>query len=166
VTSAKNATSGSLSSSSQQLARQMANRRLRHLLEERLVASLDARRVKFSGLPSPSQLARVRLAARHALARQDLGAIRHHMASLTGARKDWTQARLDKDELFGWIETKSQPNLAAFQEEFDLMDQLPSIAGVSAELTPELEVEFRARLIDGVMKLATEKKKAQQGGAS
>lgn len=47
-----------------------------------------------------------------------------------------------------------------FAERFGIAGRLPQMASVTAELTDALRTEYGARLIDGVMKLAVEKKKA------
>ncbi len=145
------------------LVRQMANRHLRQQLETKL-AALIKEHASFRGLPSATQLSRVRLAARHALAQNDLQVIAHHLDSLKGSRSQWQRARVNNEDLFAWMRANSKQDLekpegqAAFQKLFGIQN-LPSIAGVSAELTVEIMVEFTARLIDGVMKLAVEKAK-------
>ena len=158
-----------LSTQSKAIAQQMANRRLRTKLEENLIAALNVKKIEIKGLPSPTQLSRVRLAARRALAEQKLSPIQEHMDGLTGAKKDWDKAKFTGESfkgmrLWDWILEQSKQDTAAFKKLFGLPDA--TIAGVSAILTTETEVEFRARLIDGVMKLAVKKSQKQGGGRS
>lgn len=149
-----------------ELAQQMANRRLRQLLETKLAKFVSQKGHKFKGLPSATQLSRVRLAARHALAQQNLEIIKAHMDSLKGSRSQWQGAKVDDSDLFEWIKTQSNFNEEQFQTLFEIKGSLPEVARIEATLPKKLVVEFRARLIDGVMKLAVEQKKAENGNGS
>lgn len=157
-----------LTAKSKALAKQMANRRLRSDLERKLAKVLEEHRIRLSGLKtvSPSQLSRVRLAARHALAQQDLSLIQNHVKNLTGAKKDWEKVKFSGKPLLDWIVQRSQMDETEFKKLFGLQAGLPKMAGVASELQDEtsLEVEFRARLIDGVMKLAVKESQKQEGG--
>jgi len=140
----------------------MANRHLRTKLENELERVLHSKKDKLKGLPSSTQLSRVRLAARRALAKQRLSPIQDHMNGLKGAKTDWDKAKIDKKPLWDWILEQSKEDAAVFKKQFNLPNV--TIAGVSAALTTETEIEFRARLIDGVMKLAVKKRCGEKAG--
>lgn len=148
------------------LAQQMANRRLRQQLETKLADLVSQKGHKFKGLPSATQLSRVRLAARHALAQQNLEVIKVHMDSLKGSRTQWQGAKVDDEDLFEWIKLQSMVDEDRFQTQFGIKGSLPKVARVEATLPKGLVVEYRARLIDGIMKLAVEdaKRNKEQTG--
>jgi CRISPR-associated protein Csx10 len=148
------------------LATQMANRRLRLILERKLQEKINQHKGAFKSLPSATQLSRVRLAARHALARQNITGIANHMNGLKGARSQWQGAKIGKDDLSEWIKRHSKLDATAFQTLFDIQGKLPKVANVTAILTTEMITEYSARLIDGVMKLAIEKAKADKEKSS
>ncbi|MCA9941865.1 MAG: hypothetical protein H6656_00755 [Ardenticatenaceae bacterium] len=151
-----------------ELAQQMAKRRLRQQLETKLAELVHQKGQKLTKtrLPSATQLSRVRLAARHALAQQNLEVIKAHLDSLKGSRSQWQGAKVDGDDLFEWIRTQSNFNEEQFQTLFKIKDRLPQVARIEATVPKELVIEFRARLIDGVMKLAVEQKKAENGNGN
>lgn len=154
-----------LSNDSQELAQRMANRLLHNQLERQLAkAILDSQNAGFRNLPSPAQLSRVRLAARHALYSHQAAAIANHVDSLTGAKANWRETRLGREPLLDWIRQTSQLEEADFKIRFGLTSDLPSIAGVTAELMDDMRHEYCARLVDGVMKLAIEEVKRQREG--
>ena len=142
-----------LSVQSAVLAQTMADRYLRTLLEGKLQEAVRDH-ASFKSLPSSTQLSRVRVAARHALAQQDLNLIISHMNSLKGAKADWEKAKLGGERMFEWIKEQAQLNGADFLQLFKIGAQLPQIAGQTSKIEPIMEIEFRARFIDGVLKQA------------
>jgi CRISPR-associated protein Csx10 len=153
-----------LSDGSQELAQRMANRLLRDQLEQGLAAAVIRTQGQFRALPSPSQLSRVRLAARHALFGGAATAIADHVENLRGAKANWRDARLGRQLLLEWIEKNSQLEETDFKEQFGITASLPSIGSLTAELTDEIRREYCTRLVDGVMKLAVEEVKRRRGG--
>ena len=154
-----------LSDSSRELAKTMANRKLRQQLESYLIEVVQDHK-KFANLPSTSQLSRVRLAARHALAIKDLTVVANHMDNIKGARSSWEKARLDRQSLADWIKQHSQLDKAKFSNLFNLTGKLPAIAGEESEIDNRLEIEFRTRLIDGVMQQAVLQKQEEDAKQS
>ncbi|MCB0197948.1 MAG: hypothetical protein KDJ65_38740, partial [Anaerolineae bacterium] len=150
-----------LRSGSKALATRMANQLLRRQLEQILGELIIGYRKEFEGLPSLTQLSRVRVAARHAILSGNLKPIETHLASLKLARQQWDNARLDQLPLSDWIIKQCQLSPAEFEKTFGLANQLPQVAGQRSDLPAEIRVEYQARLIDGVMKLAIEKLKAE-----
>jgi CRISPR-associated protein Csx10 len=142
-----------LSAKSSDLAQKMADRYLRTLLEGKL-QEVVRDYASFRSLPSSTQLSRVRVTARHALAQQDLGLIVSHLNSLKGAKADWEKAKIGDDRMFEWIKEQAQLNRANFLQLFKIGTELPQIAGQTSKIESNMEVEFRARFIDGVLKQA------------
>lgn len=156
-----------LSAESTALAERMANRLLRRKLETALAEALSKVRDRdFRNLPAPSQLSRVRLAARQTLLTDEGTPIAEHMDGLTGARADRRTASIGDQPLFEWIRQTSHLPEGKFKEQFSLTRGFPKVAGVEATVTDKIRREYCARLVDGVMKLAieTEKRRREAGG--
>jgi CRISPR-associated protein Csx10 len=142
-----------LSQDSKEIARQMAERRLRILLDRKLVTAVNDVNLKMDTLPKNAQLSRVRTAAQQALLKGDIDSIFKHMANLNkGAKRQFEVARADNISLLQWINDRIE-NLD-IKEWVWQSDIMPSVAGETTEITKELKVEYTARLIDGVMKKA------------
>jgi CRISPR-associated protein Csx10 len=142
-----------LSGGSKALAKQMAQRRLRLLLEQYLAGAVS--RLEPAPRPPNAQLSRVRNAVQEGLARGDLGPVLAHLRDLKGAREQFERARVASVPLLTWIKGRA--------EGLDVDTQLlrgaplPKVAGEEAGLTRELRVEYTGRLIDGLMKKAIKK---------
>lgn len=150
-----------LSADSRRLAQDMARRQLRAFLDRELVALVN-RALLSKNLPNNAQLSRVRTAARQALATHSLGSVTDLMKNLKGARQQFEDARVSNEVMFDWINKHADLSDKVFRQEFRVTsDSLPSIAGETAGVTPELRVEYCARLIDGVMRKAIEQRKKE-----
>ncbi|MEW6403479.1 MAG: hypothetical protein AB1649_16910, partial [Chloroflexota bacterium] len=148
----------SLRPASRKLAEDMAQRLLRAHLDRRLVALVTEKQfTKDDFLPSPSQLNRVRVAARQVIFAKDAGPIANHVNGLKTARKDW-----EKSGLKEWVVNHSPMPEPDFRKAFQLQNEPPPIAGVTGELDSDLINEYSARLVDGVMKLAAEHARARR----
>ncbi len=141
----------------------MADRLLRRQLEVGLVTALDANKGDFRALPSVAQLSQVRLAAQRILLTGQTGGITQHLEGLKKAKEQWREARLGREKLWHWLQTRETLDETDFKAQFGLTGELPRLGMVKSSLTPELRAEFTARLVDGVMKQAIEKKKAEVG---
>lgn len=146
-------TSAELSEASRALAQQMAQRHLTSQLESGLVAFVS--RASVVRAPQNTQLSRVRNAVRQALLESDLELVDKHLKGLKDAKKQFETARIDGVPLLSWLEARITRR--DVQKQLLGGRPLPHMAGVEAQLTPELEVEYTARLIDGVMKKAIRK---------
>ena len=154
-----------LSKESESLALQMAQRRLRHLLDRGLAGMINGIPLRDKGLPQNAQLSRVRNAAQAALIQTDLAPIKTHLDSLKAAKEQFEKARVDNMSLLRWIHNQVEdPDIQSLL----LSDQaLPKVAGQEAVLDQALQVRYTARLIDGVMKKAIKLNKKEvtvQGG--
>jgi CRISPR-associated protein Csx10 len=152
-----------LSSAHEEQLKTMADRLLRRQLEAGLVSALDANKGNFRALPSVAQLSQVRLAAQRVLLTGQKGGISQHLEGLKKAKEQWREARLGQKKLWEWLQTRETLDETDFKAQFGLTGELPRLGEVKSSLTPELRAEFTARLVDGVMKQAIEKKKAEVG---
>jgi len=149
------------------IAQRMVNQRLRTELEKYLRFVLKPAKISFRNLPSTTQLAQVRVAARRAKAENDLQVIANHLKKLKGAKAAWQQARFGNNPLYKWIIQQVEKTKKQFTEDFlSFSDHLPIFVDIQAEITPELQTEFTARLIDGLMKVAIEEVRANKEGRS
>lgn len=146
------------------LARQMANRRLRLLLDRQLAAAVNGVRLG-AHQPQNSQLSGVRTAAQQALVVSNFDAISKHLDNLKGAREQFEKARVGITPLNRWIEERVSKLDVEIQLKLGQPPALPEVAGQTAQLTRELRVEYIARLIDGVMKKATKLNQTKEEGS-
>lgn len=145
-----------LSDDSKKLAREMANRRLRDLLERKLVEQVNASNL--ANLPKNAQLSRVRTATQQALlashmsSEEQLRQIENHLNGLKGAKQQFENARVNNTSMLKWL----QDRLAKKDVKAQLLSgmELPKVAGQTAVLSEALQAEYTARFIDGVMKKA------------
>ena len=146
-----------LTSEARILAKRMAERQLRAVLDAKLielVANVDIRRAKAA---RPSQMARVRVAARQALFEKSLGPVTKHLESLydekgkekVGARQ-LSDVRVNGLPLINWLEDTAKAT--DLSKEFGLV-ALPEVAGQTPAID-KLQAEYLSRLIDGVLKRA------------
>lgn len=152
-----------LSEESKALARQMANRRLRLWLDQRLVAAVN--RVQIGAQrPQNSQLSRIRSAAQQAIVEVNFDSLLRHLANLKGAREQFEKARLGNTPMDRWIEERAKNLDIEVQLQLGQPPILPEVAGQKAQLTPKLKVEYTARLIDGVIKKAAKLNQKEEEG--
>jgi len=153
-----------LSSESEKLAKQMAQRQLRTLLENQLVWAVN--RAEVNRPPQNAQLSRVRSAVQQVLLSTDSGQpknldqLTQLLGSLKGAREQFERARVNQEPMLDWL--KKRVVDLDVQAQFSIGENLPTVAGKTAEITPDLAVEYTARLIDGVMKKATKQSQPKE----
>lgn len=147
-----------LSEASRQIAARMARRRLELALERGLVAAVADARIRPT--QSNAQLSRIRQAAQRALHDKELSALARHLGALKrDAIDQLDRARVNGVHMLDWIrERVDQQDAGALL----LQRGGPAlrVAGVEAELGPELRAVFTARLIDGVMNKAVRQNQA------
>lgn len=150
----------------QPLARRMATRRRRLELDRDLVAAINRLRGLTRRLPPNSQLSRVRVIARSALAERDLMRIsdlfkpgeKNPRAMKGGALKKFEAARVGGQRLSDWIiELADHPE--TIWEQFRGGRQAQPLGDVEPE--GWLAEEYAVRLIDGVLGAAMA---ARRGG--
>lgn len=147
-----------------ELAKRMVERMARAELDKRLTASVVGLRVELHGLHS-SQISRIRLAAREMI-RQNKGKplsdqFDEKRGMKKNARDQFAKARVQGKTLEVWLkELANNPALVWGLMNGVQPNDLPQIgANVRAELTPQLAIEYAARLIDGTLRQAQRKEK-------
>jgi CRISPR-associated protein Csx10 len=150
-----------LSEDSRALAQWMAQRHLENLLERGLIATIGG--ISISHPPENAQLSRVRNAARQALLDKGLKPIEDHLKALKGAREQFDKARVAGISMLDWLNARLKER--DIQQQLLPQTVLSPVAGVRAEFTPELCIQYTTRLIDGVMKKAIRQNQDQEGGA-
>jgi CRISPR-associated protein Csx10 len=155
------ATKVDLSKSSQALAQRMAQRHLGNLLEQGLMTTIS--KTVISRPPQNAQLSRVRNVARQALLEGNLRPINEHLTALKGAKEQFEKARVAGVPMLAWIEARLKEQ--DVEQQLLKGQTLSPIAGQRAAFTPQLRVEYTARLVDGVMKKAIRQNQDQEVGA-
>lgn len=146
-----------LSEESKSLAQSMVQRRLRLILDARLVEQVNRNAGNLRRLPQNSQLAAIRQATLPALAggapQDGLQALADHLNNLkkTG-RSQLERARLGNQSLFQWLNERVAG--LDVQEQLLQSQAPPVVAGQKAAIDQALRQEYTARLIDGMMQLA------------
>jgi CRISPR-associated protein Csx10 len=150
-----------LSPASKRAARAMVQRRLRLILDRQLAMQVNARFESLRPpLPENVQLSAIRQAVSSGLAgAQDLGRLKQHLLEVKKTGSDQLErCRVGDETLYRWLSDRA--------EKLDVAEQvlggaaLPALAGETAALDLALRVEYTARLIDGLMKLAARSKEA------
>lgn len=151
-----------LAGDSRKLAERMVNRRLQTKWDRALVREINTvtnNGKAFKGLPSPAQLARVRLAARQAWHSNDLTVIEKHFAGLSKlTQREWVGACIGDDSLDKWILQQIRD-----KKSFDLIAEKPTLGQVPADAVG-LRDKMLARFIEGVLKQALQAAKKQHEG--
>ena len=151
-----------LSTVSAKIADGMADRLLKAELERKLIVLLSSD-LKFTELPSASQLNRVRVLAQQSLLTGETDAIQNHFETMKSAKKTWERAKVQGKPLVEWLITHSAMQETTLREDFRLGEAMPHIAGRKAKLSTELLNEFSVRLVDGLLKRAVEEKRILEG---
>ncbi len=141
----------SLSEESQRLARAMAQRRLRAVLDQELTRQVAAEAGRLRYPPSNAQLSAIRQAALAGWTQQRMEPLLGYLDNLKGAgQSQLEQCRIGDQTLSQWLRERAQK----LDVEQQLLGSrpLPTLASQTATLDQALRIEYTARLIDGVMK--------------
>lgn len=144
----------SLSQTSQRLARQMAQRRLRVVLDQRLIERVVGEVDGVQNLPSNAQLSAIRQATLAGWTQNPptMKPLLDYLDELKEAgRSQLDRCRMGASgsRLRDWLEERARK--LDIEKQLLQGGSLPQVAGEAAELTEDLRVEYTARLIDGVM---------------
>lgn len=152
-----------LSETNQQLARQMAERRLRILLDQKLLDALS--RLTIFNPPTNSQLSRLRLVVLRAWRENNPRLLTEHLGKLKGARAQFERAKVGDQRLMTWL--KDGVNNDTLWQDYlqPQYREIPSMAGVEAEITSAIKVEYTMRLLDALLQ-RTIREKQSGGGAA
>lgn len=145
-----------MSTDSQQIAQDMANRQLQALVDQQLVVRIQELS-QFRALPKPVHLSRARLAARRAWQMGNLQEIGDYFAGLSPtAVKQWERAKVSNQSLRQWILNEMKR-----AHQFNLGIELPKVAGIEAQFAPIRQITL-ARLIEGILRQAVKQAKRRE----
>jgi CRISPR-associated protein Csx10 len=154
-----------LSDTSKQLAREMAQRRLRAELDRALVQRVGLEAANVQDSPTNAQLSAIRQATLSGLTRQPrtMQPLLDYLSNLKeAARSQLERCRIGarRTRLLDWLKERAR-NLDV---ETQLLQgqSLPRVAGETATLTDDLRVEYTARLIDGLMQTLARQNKERK----
>lgn len=141
----------SLSEESQRLARAMAQRRLRAVLDQELTRQVAAEAGRLRHPPSNAQLSAIRQAALAGWTQQNMDPLLGYLNNLKGAgRSQLEKCRMGNQTLSQWLRERAQK--LDVQQQLLGSRPLPALAGQTATLDQALPIEYTARLIDGVVR--------------
>ena len=153
-----------LSPTSEQLLKRMSERNLRLFLDDRLLEVLSSLRIVNLPAISNAQLSRLRLVVLRALRENNPALIVDHLAGLKRARVQFERAIVDNQRLMTWLEKAADAN-SLWQNYLEPHErEIPAIAGLRAQITDSIKIEYIMRLLDALLKRAIKEK--QSGGAA
>lgn len=152
---------GPLSGDSRELAQRMAERHLRSRLDQKLLEALDG--LKITSPPSNAQLSRLRLAVHRAWQHGDPHIAAEHLKGLKGAKVQFERARIaDNKRLLSWLIEGIEQN--SLWQDYLQPPELPSIAGVTPQVTAAIKTEYTMRLLDALLQRTAREERSAGGG--
>lgn len=160
-----------LSEPSQLLAKQMAERRLRKLLDRKLMEVLTTISISNQEAISTTQLSRLRQVILRAWQECSFQSIITHLNNLKkSARVQFERARVGNKRLSEWLREGIE-NGRLWQDHLQPQkEEIPSVAGIKAEITDPIRVEYTVRLLDALLQRTikeiqrTKKEQPAEGG--
>ena len=144
-----------LEGESADFAGKIVNRMMRAKLDEALIITVNEKDITgLTGNIHNSQLSRMRVVARRAWSENDAGLILKHLKKMKKpARDQFEHAIIDEKSLCEWIkETAGAPNDIKYT--LGVSSDKLSIGTITPDMTPEMELEYTMRLIDGILRKA------------
>ena len=143
-----------------QLAQRISTHQLRQKLDQKLLARITA--LKIQDAPSKSQLSRVRLVARRAM---EQGQLQPIIGFLNGIRnkpayKELNDSRLEQQSLYHWLTEYAQD--PAKIEQVLSGSGGSELGGIKAEFDVAMQIEYTARLIEGVVKRELDRQRKEK----
>lgn len=151
--------SHTLSEESQRLAQTMTERRMRLILDRKLLEALSWLRIE--NAPKNAQMSRLRLAVRQAWRENDSKCVIEHLMSLKGSKAQFERAHIGEKKLFSWImEGIDQHRL---WKDYLESGESPSIAGakLESEATDAIKIEYTMRLLDALLQRTTREERSE-----
>ena len=148
-----------LSDESRHLAQRMAERRLRAVLDQKLIQAASQLQIVYP--PANAQCSRLRLAARRSWREGNPQIVLAHLKSLKSAKAQWERARIGQERLWSWLTVGIEQE--KIWEDWLKPAKLPAVAGEEAVPTNRIKLEYTTRLLDTVLKKAT--KESDEGDA-
>ncbi|MFN8472209.1 MAG: CRISPR-associated RAMP protein Csx10 [Anaerolineae bacterium] len=133
-----------------EMAQQMVNRMLRDRMDRALPAAINKWQGKRNGLQN-AQISALRLVVRRALTEGNLGVIPDYLAQMKKTGRDQVErARVGSQRLSTWLTARAN-NPGGIWTDLNIT-KYPTIGDVTAEKSNDLELEYTARLMDGVLR--------------
>ena len=153
------------------VAEKMLQRILRSRLDGLVVQRAQQLKGTMKGMPTPTQLSRLRLAIRRELSSstpsvQEIEKTLGRIEERRTARGQFERARLQNRSLLEWLKSalKAASDKDSFRQLLGIDDRdLPGIGDVEVELKEELRTEYVLRYIDAVLAIAVKKQKQAEG---
>jgi len=148
--------SPSLAAESREIALRILERRLRVILESNLSKAVSEGALR--GAISNAQLSRLRLVARQVGQQKQYQPMLDHLNNLRSGKKQLERTYIGNISLMDWLNDMNEiwaKYLAPLEHE------LPQLAGLNAEIRPEIKIEYVARLIEALLRKAS---RDNQGG--
>ncbi|NMB86859.1 MAG: hypothetical protein GYA17_00780 [Chloroflexi bacterium] len=147
-----------LSPQSKELAGRMAGRMLRSKLDQALMASVA--NLKIERPPRNAQLSRLRLAVLESMRLKDAQGIANHLAALKKQGiEQWERARIDNRAMDAWLKQSVDELWKIYLQPKN--GPIPAVAGVEAEVTSELKLEYVFRMVEGILRKTGHERKAE-----
>lgn len=148
-----------LSATSKELAKQMAMRRYRAMLDTQLAEKIA--NANIIDPPQNAQLARLRVVVRRALHEENPRLIIEHVKQLKAASTQFERAKMDGKRFSTWLCDGVEKEI--WQDNFSILPvELSKIASEIAAPTAQIKLEYTMRFLDALLKKAT--KTRNQGG--
>jgi hypothetical protein len=137
----------------------MANKRLRSVLDRKLLQALCGLRI--NNAPKNAQLSRLRLVVRHAWREKKPALVITHLNNLKAAKSQFERANVDNYRLLSWlIDGIDKRNI---WDNYLKPSRLPTIAGISPVDIDAIKVEYTLRFLDALLQ-RTAKEERHEGG--
>lgn len=132
------------------LAQQMVNRMLRAQMDQKLPGAINKWRPDRNTLQN-SQISALRLVVRRGLTEGNLGVIPDYLEQMKKTGRDQVErARVGSQRLSAWLTSRAN-NPGGIWTDLGITTY-PTIGDVTADKSADLEVEYTARLMDGVLR--------------
>ena len=146
-----------LSEESKELARRLADRRLKNMLDKKLLEAIC--RLNIANSPQKSQLNRLRV--EQVWYKVDSEIIINYLENIREAKEQFLRAKIGRKSFYTWLKEGVEQD--KIWKDYFPEQSLP-VAGITAEITREIKLEYTVRLLDALLKKTV--KKLQEEGAS
>jgi CRISPR-associated protein Csx10 len=149
-----------LSKESFDLGQRMATKRLRSVLDHRLLQALSGLRIiRINGDPKNAQLSRLRLVVRHAWRGKKPELVITHLNNLKTAKSQFERANVDNHRLLSWLIDGIVND--KIWDNYLKPPQFPTIAGVSPVDIDAIKVEYTMRFLDALLQRTAKEERSE-----
>jgi CRISPR-associated protein Csx10 len=146
-----------LSKTSLDLGQRMANKRLRSVLDRKLLQALSGMRI--NDAPKNAQLSRLRLVIRHAWREKEPALVITHLNNLKAAKSQFERASVDNHKLLSWLMDGIEKK--TIWDNYLKPSRLPTIAGISPLDIDVIKVEYTLRFLDALLQRTAKEEKSE-----